>query len=114
MADGKEKKRIGKREAEGKHLSESSPNPHGESKILQMPIRTDQGRDTRGRNVAQIPNMAGGRLNPSVAHEVRPMGKEKNNDSSQRERSQPPKPANRDPFQSDTKEQKRRTLRDRT
>ena len=85
MADGKEKKRIGKREAEGKHLSESSPNPHGESKILQMPIRNRPGSRYSWTQRSTNSQHGGGRLNPSVAHEVRPMGKEKNNDSLQRE-----------------------------
>ncbi|HEU4416032.1 MAG TPA: hypothetical protein VFT65_14695 [Candidatus Angelobacter sp.] len=114
MADGKAKKRASKRETAGGQLSESSPNPHGESKILQMPIRTDQRRDTGRRNVAQIPNMVGGRLNPSVAHELVPMGGGRKNDPKQPELLQPQKPGNRDPYQSDSKEQKRRTFRDRT
>jgi hypothetical protein len=50
-------------------MSESSPNPHGESKVLQMPINTDQRNATGGRNVPQVPNTVGGKLNPSVAHE---------------------------------------------
>ena len=52
-----------------KHFSESSPNPHGESKILQMPIRTHQQRETAGKNIPQVPNTIGGNLNPSVAHD---------------------------------------------
>jgi hypothetical protein len=52
-----------------KHMSEKSPNPHGESKILEMPIRTDQSKETEGRNIPQTPNTVGGGFNPSVAHE---------------------------------------------
>jgi hypothetical protein len=52
-----------------KHMAEKRPTPHGESKVLEMPIKTDQRNDTRGKNVAQNPNTAGGKLNPSVAHE---------------------------------------------
>ena len=50
-------------------MSENSPNPHGESKVLKMPISTDQRNATGGRNVPQVPNTVGGKLNPSVAHE---------------------------------------------
>lgn len=50
-------------------MSEKSPNPHGEAKILEMPIRTHQPRETGGRNVGQTTNTVGGVLNPSVAHE---------------------------------------------
>lgn len=53
----------------GKQMSEKSPNPHGESKILQMPIRTQQRNETTGRNIPQVPNTIGGNLNPSVAHD---------------------------------------------
>lgn len=52
-----------------KHMSESSPNPHGESKILEMPIRTQQRNETRGKNIPQTPNTIGGKLNPSVVHD---------------------------------------------
>ncbi len=54
-----------------KHISESSPNPHGESKVLQMPINTDQRNATGGKNVPQVPNTVGGKLNPSVVHEFK-------------------------------------------
>ncbi|MGC2698136.1 MAG: hypothetical protein WA738_20295 [Candidatus Angelobacter sp.] len=113
MTDRKAKKR-GPAEAEGKQPSESSPNPHGENKILQMPIRTDQRRDTRGQNVAQVPNLMGGRLNPSVAHEVRSIGGGSKSNPAQGERPRTQKPGNRDPFQSDSKEQKRKTPSNRT
>ncbi len=70
MADRKEPKEIrGKAKQAAKHFSESSPNPHGESKILQMPIRTNQRNETGGKNIAQVPNAVGGDLDPSVAHE---------------------------------------------
>jgi hypothetical protein len=52
-----------------RHISESSPNPHGEAKILKMPISTDQRNATGGRNIPQIPNTVGGKLNPTVVHE---------------------------------------------
>jgi hypothetical protein len=70
MADRKEPKEIrAKTKPAAKHFAESSPNPHGESKILQMPIRTHQRNETGGKNIAQVPNTVGGNLNPSVAHE---------------------------------------------
>jgi hypothetical protein len=50
-------------------MSESSPNPHGESKVLKMPINTDQRNATGGRNIPQVPNTVGGKLNPGVVHE---------------------------------------------
>lgn len=52
-----------------KEMSEKSPNPHGESKILEMPIRTQQRNETTGKNIPKIPNTIGGNLNPSVAHD---------------------------------------------
>jgi hypothetical protein len=52
-----------------KQMSEKSPNPHGESKILQMPIRTQQRNETNARNIPQVPNTIGGNLNPSVEHD---------------------------------------------
>jgi hypothetical protein len=53
----------------GKEMSEKSPNPHGESKILEMPIRTQQRNKTSGKNIPKVPNTIGGNLNPSVAHD---------------------------------------------
>jgi len=72
MADRKEPKEIRARSTKtkaAKDFSESSPNPHGESKILQMPVRTEQRHETDGKNIPQVPNTVGGNLNPSVAHE---------------------------------------------
>jgi len=40
--------------------------PHGESKIIEMPIRTDHYLETRKRNIAQTPNMRVDSLAPSV------------------------------------------------
>jgi hypothetical protein len=53
----------------GKQMSEKSPNPHGESNILQMPVRSQQRNETSGKNIPQAPNTTGGDLNPSVAHD---------------------------------------------
>lgn len=52
-----------------KHMSEKSPNPHGESNVLEMPIRTQQHNATSGKNVPKVPNTVGGNMNPSVAHD---------------------------------------------
>jgi hypothetical protein len=72
MADRKNEKQSREQDLPaGKQMSESSPNPHGESKVLKMPITTDQRNATGGRNVPQLPNTVGGKLNPSVAHEFR-------------------------------------------
>jgi hypothetical protein len=58
MVDRKEPKEIrAKAKPAAKHFSESSPNPHGESKILQMPIRTNQRNETGGKNIP-VPNTA--------------------------------------------------------
>lgn len=69
MADRKEPKEIQDKAKPAKHFSESSPNPHGESKILRMPVRTNQRNETGGKNIPQVPNTVGGNLDPSVAHE---------------------------------------------
>lgn len=70
MAERKGPKEISSRGRQsGKEMSEKSPNPHGESKILQMPIRTQQGNETSGKNIPKVPNTVGGNLNPSVAHD---------------------------------------------
>ena len=70
MVDRKGPKEIrAKAKPAAKHFSESSPNPHGESKILQMPVRTHQRNGTAGKNIPQVPNTVGGNLDPSVAHE---------------------------------------------
>ena len=66
-----EKENRGRGRPARKHISESSPNPHGEGKVLQMPINTDQRNAAGGRNIPQVPNTVGGKLNPSVAHEFR-------------------------------------------
>jgi hypothetical protein len=69
MADRKGPKEVPRQGRQsGKQMSEKSPNPHGESKILQMPIRT-QRNETSGKNIPQVPNTIGGNLNPSVAHD---------------------------------------------
>ena len=70
MAERKGPKEISSRGRQsGKEMSEKSPNPHGESKILQMPIRTQQRNETSGKNIPKVPNTVGGNLNPSVAHD---------------------------------------------
>jgi hypothetical protein len=66
-----EKEKREQNQLSGKQMSESSPNPHGESKVLKMPINTDQRNAAGGRNVSQIPNTVGGKLDPSVAHEFK-------------------------------------------
>jgi len=70
MANRKDPKDIsGQGRQSGKQMAEKSPGPHGESKILQMPIRTQQRNETTGRNIPKVPNTIGGNLNPSVAHD---------------------------------------------
>ncbi|MGZ4831240.1 MAG: hypothetical protein ACXV78_16485 [Candidatus Angelobacter sp.] len=70
MAHRKEPKEISPQGRQsGKHTSETSPKPHGETKILEMPIRKQQRNETTGRNIPKVPNTIGGNLNPSVAHD---------------------------------------------
>ena len=70
MAERKGPKAVSRQGRQsGKQMSEKSPNPHGESKILEMPIRTQQRNETSGKNIPKVPNTAGGNLNPSVAHD---------------------------------------------
>ena len=73
-----------------KEMSEKSPNPHGESNVVEMPIRTQQRKATSGENVPKVPNTVGGNLNPSVAHdfENRAVGPKNPEDK----RSRPSKP----------------------
>src|SRR5260370_7127275 len=40
--------------------------PHGEAKVIEMPIRTDQRQETKRQNIAQMPNTRAGRVAPSV------------------------------------------------
>jgi hypothetical protein len=70
MAERKGPKEVSPlRRQSGKEMSEKSPNPHGESKVLQMPIRTQQHNETSGKNIPRVPNTIGGNLNPSVVHD---------------------------------------------
>ena len=69
MAERKGPREVLQGRQSGKEMSEKSPNPHGESKILQMPIRTQQRNETSGKNIPNVPNTVGGNLNPSVAHD---------------------------------------------
>jgi hypothetical protein len=50
--------------------TEASPNPHNESKVIEMPVRTDQREETGGENVAGTPNTREGVLHPSVGEGV--------------------------------------------
>ena len=78
------------RRQSGKEMSEKSPNPHGESKILQMPIRTQQRNETAGKNISKVPNTVDGNLNPSVAHDFEKHVVSSKNPAAKRPRS--PKP----------------------
>src|SRR5438270_9470206 len=74
----------------GKEMSEKSPNPHGESKILEMPIRTQQRNATSGKNVPKVPNTVGGNLNPSVAHDFENRAARPKNPEDKRSRTAKP------------------------
>jgi hypothetical protein len=69
MAERKGPRAVPPQGRHGKEMSEKSPNPHGESNILEMPIRTQQRNETSGKNIPKVPNTVGGNLNPSVAHD---------------------------------------------
>ena len=91
MAERKGPKEISSRGRQsGKEMSEKSPNPHGESKILQMPIRTQQRNETSGKNISKVPNTVGGNLNPSVAHDFE--NRAINPKNAEDKRSRPSKP----------------------
>lgn len=51
-------------------MSEASPNPHNEAKIIEIPVRTDHSDQTGSENVAQTPSTREGRLDPSVGEGV--------------------------------------------
>ena len=74
----------------GKHMSEKSPNPHGESNVLEMPIRTQQHNATSGKNVPKVPNTVGGKLNPSVAHDFENRATRPKDPADKRSRSSKP------------------------
>src|SRR5436309_859729 len=59
-------KREEKSNAQGQsgRMTESSPNPHGQAKVIQMP-HPDQ-RQAMKKNVAQTTSTTGNRMNPSV------------------------------------------------
>ena len=50
--------------------TEATPNPHNETNVIEMPVRTDQNDQTGGRNVGRTPSTVEGRLHPSVAEGV--------------------------------------------
>lgn len=70
MAD--HKRDVTKREfPQQKHgQAEASPNPHNESNVIEMPVKTDQRPETSGENVAQTPSTREGVLHPSVGEGV--------------------------------------------
>ncbi|HEV8490828.1 MAG TPA: hypothetical protein VGR76_01105 [Candidatus Angelobacter sp.] len=91
MAERKEPNEIrAKAKPAAKDFSESSPNPHGENKILQMPVRTHQRNDTGGKNIPQVPNTVGGNLNPSVAHDFQ--GRDATSKTIPEKRARAPRP----------------------
>jgi hypothetical protein len=48
-------------------MTESSPNPHNEADVQEVPVRTDRPDDAAEQNVAQTASTRDGRLHPSVA-----------------------------------------------
>jgi len=51
-------------QGQGGRMTESSPNPHGQAKVIQMP--NPEQRQQTGRNIPQSTSTAENRMNPSV------------------------------------------------
>jgi hypothetical protein len=68
MAEQKPNQRQVPREKQGQ--ADASPNPHNESNIIELPVRTDQGDATGGDNVGQSPSTRDGQIHPSVGEAV--------------------------------------------
>jgi hypothetical protein len=97
MAEHKGPRVVPPRKRESsKEVSEKSPNPHGESKVLQMPVRTQQRNETSGKNIPKVPNTVGGNLNPSVAHDFEKRAVKPRNPTEKRtDQSKAPRDINR-------------------
>lgn len=65
MATRKTNPRNQSKSEQPQHATDATPNPQGQQKVIEMPLRPDQRRVTQ-QNVAQTPNTAGNRMNPSV------------------------------------------------
>jgi hypothetical protein len=50
--------------------ADASPNPHNETNVVEMPVRTDQSDSKSGGNVGQTPSTRDGRIHPSVGEGV--------------------------------------------
>jgi hypothetical protein len=50
-------------------IGESSPNPHGEARVIEMPIRTDH-KNQKHANIAQSTSTVKNRMNPSVIEPI--------------------------------------------
>lgn len=51
-------------EGQGGRMTESSPNPHGQARVIQMP--NPEERQQNRRNIPQSTSTAGNQMNPSV------------------------------------------------
>src|SRR5437899_8438144 len=65
---------------QGGRMTESSPNPHGQAKVIQMP-HPDQ-RQAMKKNVAQTTSTTANRMNPSVTGPLEQQGREGLSDDS--------------------------------
>jgi len=52
---------------QGGRMTESSPNPHNETHVADVPVTTDQRNETGGQNIGGTPSTREGRIHPSVA-----------------------------------------------
>jgi hypothetical protein len=50
--------------------ADASPNPHNETNVIEMPVRTDQRDRTGSKNVGQTPSTRNGQIQPSVGEGV--------------------------------------------
>lgn len=82
MADRKIKTKKTDRRADSssqsRHMTESSPNPHNEARVIEMPLRPDQRKHTT-ENMGQSTSTVENRMNPSVALPIE-VPREKGND----------------------------------
>jgi hypothetical protein len=68
MAEQKPNQTQPSGEKEGQ--ADASPNPHNESNVIEMRVRTDQSDVTGGGNVGQSPSTRDNQIHPSVGEGV--------------------------------------------
>lgn len=56
-----------------RHVADATPNPQGQQKVIEMPLRPDQ-RRLSSSNIAQNPSTADNRMDPSIATSMEDSG----------------------------------------